>query len=267
MGNRFHISTLRIDIKELTSYSGWHQDAVIFYYFLMSKYKKSIIYNYTSVDLAKKTGFDRNTISKYIKFLIQHGFIKKEGAHLVLIKRNEYIKISVYKTLSWSKFKNLIYLKALKVNMQQQEYVVRMKNIFQKEKAGWIKPTEYRKFMKFYKRHKKSLEGKLNNSIIYSNRSIAKLLNVSIGKANQLINYWKNNKIIHYKENLQLIKENSSYNEFQLLLKNFNNHSLNSFPVYSNNNLYLHCGSSIDIINSYHGEALSLFKISTSNKI
>jgi len=256
-----NIATLRIDVKEFNRHDSTKRNAIIYYYYLMSLYRKSIIYNWSYKRLSEITGLHRTTISGYIKFLKRYNFIEQQGNHLVLkIRRDEYAKTKVKKGLSWKEFKELFSIKLLKINIQQQEFIIRMKRIYQK-KNSFVSRKEYKAFLKFYKKNKKKikLEDKSNSVITHSTRSLAKLFKLSASTVGVLLKQWKKAKKIDYKEELSLIKENCSYDEYRLMLSSFNKNQLSFFPVYNDYSIFLHKGISISLLNTY-GENISMYK-------
>ena len=190
-------------------------DNILFYYYLLSKFKKPIIYNWSTQRIASGTGIHENKVRKHLRFLKNHDMIKVSGKNLLIlnprkfaeyqgIKKHKEFKINVYKSLSFKDFKAYIIGFLIKLNIQTQEFLISIKDP-KTHKQGKLR----KKFVK--KNGHQAIEGsvrEVNNSI----RGLAKYFK----KSNYFIQYWlkilKDKNIIKTSLNLKIFKVKKYFN-------------------------------------------------------
>jgi len=158
-----------------------NQRAMIFFFFLKSKYRKSVFYHYKPERLADFTGISVNTIRKYISWLKINGYLAKKDGNLWLKStrkisdREKQIRVDSKPWTTWEQFENRTYAAIIKHNLKQQAFHYEMKGLT----AGTFKKKNSVRILKRYL--KKYSEDTKESAIrpVNSVRQISRLFNRS----------------------------------------------------------------------------------------
>ncbi len=157
-----------------------NQKAVIYFFFLKSKYRTSVFYDYKPEKLAILTGVSVNTIRKYVGWLKRNGFAAITDGHLWLrsIKKispeKRLIRVDTKAWTSWKQFENRVYAQIIKLDIKKQTFHYSMKRLPENLKSKKA-VTIYRKYLKTYGKDSKEKADIPMSSV----RQIARLFNRS----------------------------------------------------------------------------------------
>lgn len=159
--------------------------ALMFWYFLRSKFENGVFYNYKAHKIARQYGVSCSAVSRYIKWNISKGFIKVEDGNLILINPAKVLgvksKTIMVDALPWTSFKQVhfrFFGKMIKLNQDCQRW---MGNIGSKinSENGFVAKRDYRKYQK--------IKGNLNGEAVLmpdrnvhnSTRQLSQLFKIS----------------------------------------------------------------------------------------
>ena len=187
------------------------KNAYIFYVSLLIKYNNNIILNATNSRLSKLTGVSKNSITLYLRILKGMKLISFKGKTLYIHKqekpasKNKMYKMHLYRSLKFNNTKLIIELKLIKNNLVSQNFAINAKKILSgNSRTAYINKVKFDSLaLKTKKRfirkiQKYGFRDNLNDNIILSSRTIARILNVSQTKALGLLNSLENSKLVSY---------------------------------------------------------------------
>ena len=173
-------------------------------YFIKLKYKNSTIYNYSSRELAHKLNISHVSANKHIRLLQNKGLIKIYGNNLTFIKTNLKYKFTLLltKKSTINEIKKELQFKIAESNFNRQQYIINKKNEA-RHIGDRVKDENYRITKKEYNKlnspeTKLRLGSSINNDIILSDKSLAKLLNTSTTYVTGLKKHWQNTSRISF---------------------------------------------------------------------
>jgi hypothetical protein len=190
-----------------------NQKAMIFFFFLKSKYKKSVFYGYTPEKLASLTDVSPNTVRKYVGWLKMQRYARiltakdKTKRNLWLIstrkiKGNErLVLVDTRAWTTWKQFENRVYAQIIKDNLIKQAFHYEMKGFVSGTIKEKISVRSLRKYLRTYGKNTKETETKPVSSI----RQIARLFNRSQGWTQNLLSRLERMKYITRKEQRELL--------------------------------------------------------------
>ncbi len=165
-----------------------NQKAILFFFFIKSKFSHSIIYNYNPTKLARLSGISPNTIRRYIRDLKKKRYLSITNKHLHLKSTKKIadgdrlIKVESKPWTTWRQFENRVYAQLIKLNLLQQEYHYRMKGGF----YGNRKKVKLSVLKNYHKQH-----GKYREESVNSPHSSVRQLSKYFGKST----YWVSEKL------------------------------------------------------------------------
>jgi DNA-binding transcriptional regulator YhcF (GntR family) len=168
-----------------------NQRAMIFYFFVKSKYRHSIIYKYSPNRLALLTGIAPNTIRKYVGWLKGQGYIKIDHGNLhfravrKIAEGEKLLHIDSRPWTTWRQFENRVYAGLIKRNLLQQDYHYTMRGgTYGKSKKVNLSVTAHRRYLRKY-------ETKGSEESVLPPRSSVRQLARYFGKST----YWVSTKL------------------------------------------------------------------------
>jgi hypothetical protein len=172
--------------------------ALIFFFYLKSKYRTSVFYKYTPEKLAKlvnngsNKGISNNTIRKYVGWLKSKGYAAITNGNLWLISTRKlnagkplYTAIQSKAWTTWKQFENRVYARIIEINQKSQSFHTNMKRAALRKSKEKI---SVRTLRSYYGRY--GSKGNKESNLFFtinSERQIAKLFNRSLYWANQLM--------------------------------------------------------------------------------
>lgn len=196
----------------------------LFYFYFKSKFRNSIIYNYTPEKLSKLTGVSINTVRKYIGILKEDKMVKMHLNNLVFVSiykvKSRYddfrklqdkrkLQIIFVKTRPWitfDNFKDRINLVLIHNNIQQQKWMQKCKefgNVSGNLSSCNLK--DYKKFNKHYKTEETSYY--IRNSC----RQLSRVLCMSISNVAKLLIRLKEKGYISLNHEIQLVTRHKMF--------------------------------------------------------
>jgi len=103
-----------------------NQKAMVFFFFLKSKYRNSVFYSYNPERIAAQIGLSVNTVRKYIGWLKSAGLLAKINGNLWLRATRKVnsgkrlISVDSKPWTTWKQFENRVYAGIIKWNIKQQ---------------------------------------------------------------------------------------------------------------------------------------------------
>ncbi len=165
-----------------------NQKAMIFFFYLKSKYDNSVFYGYTPEKLSQLTGLAINTVRKYVGYLVRKGYAKRLNGTLWLkstykISNERLIKVDTRPWTTFEQFMHRVYAAIIKWNITKQAFHYEMKSLPGNLKKK-IDVRKHRNYIRTYGKYTKESElCKPINSI----RQIARLFNRSQGWAQKML--------------------------------------------------------------------------------
>ena len=181
-----------------------NQKAVIFFFYLKSKYKTSVFYDYTPEKIAELSGVSVNTIRKYISWLKRNGYAAITNGNLWLrsVKKisdgERLIRVDSRSWTRWKNFENRVYSQIIKWNIMQQAFNCEIKRL----SGNLKKSNDVRKIKSYVQKYGKFSK---ESDTLYpknSTRQLAKLFNKSPIWVSRLLRKLKRIGYINYKENI-----------------------------------------------------------------
>jgi len=165
-----------------------NQKAMIFFFYLKSKYRNSVYYKYTPEKLSQLTGLAINTVRKYVGYLISKGYAKRLNGNLWLkstrkISNDRLIKIDSKPWTTFYQFMHRAFAAIIKWDKAKQAFHYHMKSL-----SGNLKSKKdvrnFRRYVKTYGKDKKESD---ICKPINSTRQISRLFNRSQGWASNML--------------------------------------------------------------------------------
>jgi DNA-binding transcriptional regulator YhcF (GntR family) len=201
-----------------------------FFLFFKTKFKHSIVYNYTPEKLSNITGISPNTIRKYIAILKNNGLVKKVNNNLLFINRLKVDEVAKYNFRrrdyngieSFSQFRETLILNYIKNEANKQEYIIKAKDILKGKGVQSIK--QYRKAKAIASKYSNNWK-EYNNKVIMSYRSLASKLSLSHTTIKRYIDVLIKQGLITLERITKVIKHNATYNDY-LSYKKYNSDNI-----------------------------------------
>lgn len=157
--------------------SAENQRAMIFFFYLKSKYNKSVFYKYTPERLSRLTGLAINTVRKYVGYLVRKGYAKRLNGNLWLkstrkISDDRLIHIDSKPWTSFYQFIHRAYAAIIKWDNAKQAFHYNMKSLMSGNLRSTKDVRNFRRYEKTYCKDKKESD---NCKPINSTRQIARL--------------------------------------------------------------------------------------------
>ncbi len=221
-----------------------NDDAVLFFYWLDTKFKRRVLYDYNAARTARKLGISVYLLKKYLSRLKELGIAYKKDGHyhfrgqrkLVDALGYDFSEVKLFrfesnKTWSFAKFKDRYYLELIKRNQDQQKLYIKVKDTKLNVKAL------------------RSLRKKLPNwkepstPVMNSSRQLGKVLGVSNRTVMTILARLKKHDCLDYKPNIRKIFY-CNYSEY-LTFQKYNDS--NEYFFFKDNTLFKHLGLTITL--------------------
>lgn len=172
---------------------------ITLFYMIRSKYRISIIHNYSPNHVKQLTNLHWKTVDRYVNTLIKHGFAKIEDGDLILLNpyKGTFVELETRPYTSFEGMYRRIISLLLTNNIEQQKY-----NIAVNYKIGLqnLNSMQSKKASKVFKNRKVELESEIAPTVTCT--SVSRLLKVTRLTANKIIHELINKNYITAKNKI-----------------------------------------------------------------
>lgn len=229
-----HKKYISLYLSGYKSFSTTERNAYIFYVTLLTKFNNNRINKATLNYISSLTGVNKNSINNYISILKGMGLVFYDKKDLILKKdiktekKEKLYRLHLYRSLNFKNTKLIIEAQIIKLNLNKQVFAINAKKTLSGEsqtviingtKVDFKNKKDYKLKSAFVRKIQKyGFRGDLKDEVFVSTRSIAKMLNISQSKANNLIKELKKQGIVTYRKKYTTIEENVSYDKYMDIL-------------------------------------------------
>jgi hypothetical protein len=195
---------IEIDVRQLTGRNVEYKRQFAFMLLIKSKYRNSMVYDYSPRTLSNKLNLSVFVTEKYITGLLKLGYCHFKGSHLQFISLNDIMPyrqhgevIIVNKNDGIQNIIEQINILIIKQNITNQNTLIQVKSDLIKATSNQrIDLKSYRRSQKFAKSYPKISDERLTEFNVLGMRRIAELLGCSLYTASQFINRLVTKKLI-----------------------------------------------------------------------
>lgn len=191
------------------------------YHFYKSRYKNSIILNYSVSKVAKDIKMSHRVVQRCMRDLIDSGFVRKQGKHLIFTSTRKlgihlkghpymYKTVRVHKCSEIKDIVDLLYTLSLDNLQKRQEYVKKAKDEINLIKDGSVR-VNYKRVKKLLKlKNSCAIGGSPNEHYVHTTRKLSKKWNVTPTTVSNILRRLEKKKLLTRKVVINKIQSNPS---------------------------------------------------------